>query len=650
MRLIRRQAAAGLAVALLMPALGAAAPAADGDPAACALPELARAPVSSAGLQALEMLCLGERPGGGDAAEETASAGGEAAPDETTSARGAARHPVETNVRVNEPTGDAAFDDGTHITQSEVSVATVGTSAVMGFNDLTHLFDSGSDSITGYAHSVDGGRTWQDRGELQSAGGTSVVLGDPVLAARHDGRVFFSNLFCTGLTATDRCPTTAVWTSVDGGQTFGPPVETWPAMPVSSFADKPWIAVDNSSSSPHFGRLYAAWPTFTPTGDSPIMLSTSPDGFSWSTPVTITDPSCAPLAGFPHSGQGIQLAVAPDGVVYASWWCFGDTSFQIRFDRSTDGGVTWGVDRVIASFVDPSGSAIVDCGDPGSPANTIVYNGDIRWNDLPSMAVDPVSGVIHLVWTQDPDGFGGGVDDSAVYYSRSTDGGFGWSPPAILGDHPTDQFFPLVRADSEGTVAVAWYDRRNDPGNFFIDVYLTTSSDGGVTFSDLHRVTTTSFGVPRIRPNYDTGVRNCYMGDYNGMTAAPEGGFLLGWGDNRDAGPQENFGVDPNIYSGIHIPPLPPTGPCDVNGTREDDTLRGGPGGETICGRGGNDVLVGMGGNDVLKGGPGSDVLRGGRGRDTLLGGGGRDTLVGGPGRDRCRGGAGRDTERGCER
>jgi uncharacterized repeat protein (TIGR01451 family) len=63
-------------------------------------------------------------------------------------------------------------------------------------------------------------------------------------------------------------------------------------------------------------------------------------------------------------------------------------------------------------------------------------------------------------------------------------------------------------------------------------------------------VTDVSFDRPRINPNFDTRVVNCYMGDYNSITAAAPGlggtDFFMAWGDNRldgDPGP----GVQPDL-------------------------------------------------------------------------------------------------------
>ena len=73
----------------------------------------------------------------------------------------------------------------------------------------------------------------------------------------------------------------------------------------------------------------------------------------------------------------------------------------------------------------------------------------------------------------------------------------------------------------------------------------------------------------------------------------------------------------------------------EVEGTDDDDVLRGYAGGDQIFGRDGNDILIGGTGNDNLSGGADADILRGGHGYDRLKGGGGDDVLTGGKGGDR---------------
>jgi hypothetical protein len=90
-----------------------------------------------------------------------------------------------------------------------------------------------------------------------------------------------------------------------------------------------------------------------------------------------------------------------------------------------------------------------------------------------------------------------------------------------------------------------------------------------------------------------------------------------------------------------------------INGTPDDDELRGtaapdeingGDGDDTILGRAGDDVLNGDDGDDQIDGGAGNDEINGGDGDDTLEGKAGEDTIDGGEGDDAIYGGAGTDS------
>ncbi len=94
----------------------------------------------------------------------------------------------------------------------------------------------------------------------------------------------------------------------------------------------------------------------------------------------------------------------------------------------------------------------------------------------------------------------------------------------------------------------------------------------------------------------------------------------------------------------------------NVDGTRNDDEIRGDSkdndffgdeGNDTLDGKDGNDTLNGANGNDSLLGGLGNDSILGGFGFDTLNGGNGSDTLFGGEGDDLVSGGEGNDTVNG---
>ena len=80
-----------------------------------------------------------------------------------------------------------------------------------------------------------------------------------------------------------------------------------------------------------------------------------------------------------------------------------------------------------------------------------------------------------------------------------------------------------------------------------------------------------------------------------------------------------------------------------LEGTKNNNLLKGGSGNQllegkdgddTLQGDSGNDTLIGGEGNDLLKGGSGDDLLEGEDGDDTLQGDSGDDTLIGGEGND----------------
>ncbi len=80
-----------------------------------------------------------------------------------------------------------------------------------------------------------------------------------------------------------------------------------------------------------------------------------------------------------------------------------------------------------------------------------------------------------------------------------------------------------------------------------------------------------------------------------------------------------------------------------IEGTPNDDKIRGGDGDDEIDGKNGDDIIYGKNGDDKLDGGNGDDILYGDEDDDELDGGKGDDELIGGPGSDKLKGGSGAD-------
>ena len=406
------------------------------------------------------------------------------------------------NVRVNDPGEDAAA--GNQTTQSEPSIAVHHRTVVVGYND-----SSFAPNYTGYSNSTNRGHSFQDRGGL-----TGNQSGDNVLDVDRDGHFYYATL------STDAAGNSSVGVckSTDGGVTFTPPVNaSTTANGPAFFQDKEWLVVDRSGEASD-GNIYVAWTKFAPIGEQILFARSTDGGNTWSAPLALSP------VGNP---QGAMPAVGPEGDLFVCWVDRGTSQIFIR--RSTDAGQT---------FVNPV---------PGNgPVQNIVQipgtlNGNIRANSFPSCAIDQDDGQIYITYSAKV-----GADDADVFLTVSKDHGKTWSAPVRVNDDATttDQWMPSVAVTDEGTVGVMFYDRRNDPANLNIDVYLAISTNQGKTFHHNQRITTTSF-PPAV--NFDPAIAFDYMGDYNQMVAEEER-FYMVWGDNRDLVGARH---DPNVYFAV---------------------------------------------------------------------------------------------------
>src|SRR5258707_14412492 len=92
--------------------------------------------------------------------------------------------------------------------------------------------------------------------------------------------------------------------------------------------------VYNNPDSPYFGRMYISWNDFA-AGDSPLSVTHSDNGVSWSTPVRITAPFFI---------RNIQLSgSATDGTaVIAGMGEHGGSATRTNWSyAATDGGSSW---------------------------------------------------------------------------------------------------------------------------------------------------------------------------------------------------------------------------------------------------------------------------------------------------------------------
>ncbi|MBI1802939.1 MAG: exo-alpha-sialidase [Ignavibacteria bacterium] len=289
-------------------------------------------------------------------------------------------------------------------------------------------------------------------------------------------------------------------------------------IPNTSNPNKTHMAIDVNATSPFKNNIYVAWLALS---DSPkaIMFSRSTDrGVSFSYPKRISGAS-----GY-AAGHGVNLAIGPNGEIYATWVYFDvipGYESALGFTRSLDSGRTWNAPiRLNVSGFSGIWARVSKSEDPREK---------IRVSSFPSMDVDrtqgPRRGTIYLVWAN-----GSSATDHTkpnVMMIKSTDGGDTWSNTKTVNDDATytDQWSPWINVDFYGGVNIVFYDGRIDPtNNFLTQVYLARSTDGGNFFSN-YQISDYAFVPTAI-------TSEGYYGDYIGITST-KNYVVATWHDNH---------------------------------------------------------------------------------------------------------------------
>src|ERR1043165_5126871 len=199
----------------------------------------------------------------------------------------------------------------------------------------------------------DGGKTWKT---VATPNPTNLVQGDDVLAFSNDGVAYHVHLSFDGIRLAR--PVRAengmiVNVSKDGGSTWS---DGTPAInhinTVIPFEDKPGLVVDNAPASGSKGNVYLAFTRFdvygssNPEDHSQIYFTRSTDqGQTFSMPFRISDTGGDCLDS-DNTVEGAVPAVGPNGEVYVVW----AGPLGLVFDKSLDGGLTFGKDKVIGNM------------------------------------------------------------------------------------------------------------------------------------------------------------------------------------------------------------------------------------------------------------------------------------------------------------
>jgi hypothetical protein len=378
-------------------------------------------------------------------------------------------YPQYPNIRVSNPANSDP---------NEVSIA---------INPLNPDILAAGANLRYFYRSTDAGLTWAQSSLTSTLG----VWGDPCVIFDGLGNLYFAHL---------SNPLNGYWIdrivvqrSTDNGLTWNDGAGVGYTYPKNQ--DKEWLAVDLHSQ--HKNNIYMSWTEFdsygsaNPNDSSRILFSRSTDqGITWDNPVRISDTG-GDCIDSDNTVEGAVPAVGINGEVFISW----AGPLGILFDRSFDGGVTFGTDIFISDM-------------PGGWNFNVP--GIYRCNGFPVTLSDtsqsPFRGTIYVVWGDQRNG----LDNSDVFMKKSTDNGTTWSSLIKVNNDNTTrhQFFPWATIDqATGILYVVFYDRRNTTGAA-TDVYIARSTDGGESFENF-KISQSSF-----TPN-----QNVFFGDYTNIAA-----------------------------------------------------------------------------------------------------------------------------------
>jgi len=317
-----------------------------------------------------------ERPGADEDAERSATGARTWTGVANPPLAALATNVIPTNVRCNNPAGDAASAG-----QAEEAVAAIGNQVVVAWND-GQGFNTGSD-VQGFGWSNDGGTTFTDGGNVIHPPAFPLWkwTSDPVVTVNEKtGEFWYCGL--ANSDATHNAIGIARGRFTAGTFAFDSVFVVRIGLSSSTFLDKQWMAADSLT-----GNLYVTNTTFGVGGDTIDCYRSTNGGRTWSSPVQISSNADAGVV------QGSRPAVGVSGdvsvVYYAADRITDEDNIKIR--RSTDGGSSFAGEVLLTKFNQQFGT-----GAPG-------FNRE-RGVNFPSIAVDrtfgPHRGRTYVSWQE----------------------------------------------------------------------------------------------------------------------------------------------------------------------------------------------------------------------------------------------------------
>ncbi|HKS22141.1 MAG TPA: exo-alpha-sialidase [Thermoanaerobaculia bacterium] len=392
--------------------------------------------------------------------------------------------------------------------------------------------------------SSDGGASWTQSYLPLTTG--DELHSDPTVEWTSDGTAWATTI---GIDASQQLRLRA-YKSTDGGNTW-----TFDSTfsDTQNATDKQMTWVDSSPISPHRDNMYAIW-----HNNRPVFMNRRTSG-AWQTPVQV---SGAETTG---TGIGSDVRTNSAGDVFAFWPDTG--SRHIFMVKSTNGGASYSTPLIIATTFGAFTIAIPGMNDrqiliyttAGAYKTSTASHVFAAWADL--------SGETGCATPGDaPAGNTASACKTRIWFSRSSNDGATWSAPVMINNQSSknDQFNPwMVVDETNGRVALVYYDTAGDAARKKTDIYYQSSTDFGSTWSAPVRVSTAQ--TDETANGSDA---NQY-GDYNGLSGSSSV-FFPSWTDRRNNASEEIWtaaitdpggtGPDPSIlpWGFDRIPQAPP--------------------------------------------------------------------------------------------